>query len=128
METRALLRWLRYAPAMAAVLVSAARADEFPDGAADISAADIAQRVSGKVLNVKLKDGSTWRIEYKSNGYYFFNASSGFADSGQWKVEDGKLCHNGRKRGPSCNTVKLHDGAMLLKRDNSDVLMWGEKS
>lgn len=104
----------------------ASRAEEFPDGVAILTAQEVTSRVSGKVFTVKLKDGASWRIDYKANGYYFFNHSRGGTDTGEWKTEDGKLCHNGRKAGPSCNEVRLKDDGLLLKRDNGDVVHYVE--
>lgn len=109
-----------------ACLPLASGAEEFPDGATSLSSPEVTSRLAGKVFAVKLKDGASWRVEYKANGYYFFNHSNGFADSGEWKTSDGKLCHNGRKGGASCNEVRLRDELMLLKRDNGDVVQYTE--
>ena len=42
---------------------------EFPDGAAAPSAAELKQLLSDKTFDAKLANGTTWRLEYKANGY-----------------------------------------------------------
>ena len=50
---------------------------EFPIDAVATSADDLRGRISGKVFKVKLADGTTWRLEYKANGYAFVDTSRG---------------------------------------------------
>ncbi len=108
-----------------ALLLAGAAARGFPEGASAPTAADLKQHVVGKVFDVKIADGTTWRLEYKDSGYFWVNTSTGFADSGTWDAQDGKLCTE-RKRGNgrSCNDVRIKDGQMHLKRDNGEFIVF----
>jgi hypothetical protein len=107
--------------------IQPASAEEFPDGATVLPTAEITQRFAGKIFTVKVRDNATWRIEYHANGYFFFNHSNGFSDTGEWNIQNGKLCSKGRKINASCNEVRLKDDILLLKRDNGDVVQFVEK-
>ena len=122
------VRFLFLVAAMPLTVPRFALADEFPDGASPLQSTELSQRLAGKVFTVQLKNGSGWRFEYKPNGYFFFNHSSGRTDSGDWKAEESKLCMKGRTLiDASCNEMRLQDGALLLKRDNGDVVQFVEK-
>ncbi len=108
--------------AFGALAQTAAPAQDFPGGAVAPTAADIRGRLAGKIFTVKLADGGNWRWEYKDDGYFFFNSSSGFKDSGKWRTEDGRLCHNGRKIGDSCNSVMEHSNTLHMKRDSGEIV------
>lgn len=116
---------LNWAAAAALVaLHGAALAQEFPQGGESMSNADIRKYVEDKVHDVKLADGTSWRLEYKSNGYFFINTSRGFNGDGQWQVEDGKLCGQLRGRERTCNEVRLLKGVMHYKRDNGEIVQF----
>jgi hypothetical protein len=100
----------------------------FPDGASAATAAELQQRLADKTFNVKLGDGTSWHVEYKSSGSFVLTTSSGFSDNGQWTIEEGKICGKGRKIGSSCNEARLKDGAIFLKRDNGDVVQFVEQN
>ena len=107
--------------ACGALAQSAAPAQNFPDGAVVPTAAEIRGRLAGKIFTVKLADGGNCRWEYRDDGYFFFN-SGGFKDSGKWRTEEGKLCHNGRKVGDSCNSVVEHSNTLHMKRDSGEIV------
>ena len=116
------LNWV--AAAALVVLHGVALAQEFPQGGENMSNGDIRKYVEDKVHDVKLADGSSWRLEYKSNGYFFINTSRGFNGDGQWQVEDGKLCGQLRGRDRTCNEVRLLKGVMHYKRDNGEIVQF----
>lgn len=90
--------------------------------------AQVTQQFAGKVFNVKLKDGSGWRFDFRPNGSFYFNHSAGASDSGDWKVEQSSLCTKGRKLiDASCNEVRIKDERILFKRDNGDIVEFVEK-
>ena len=99
-------------------------AQAFPDGAAVPNAGELRERLAGKLIHVKLANGGSWRLEYKANGYFYINTSGGFSDTGEWKVEDGKLCSKGRKIADNCNEVRLVGDALYLKRDNGEIVQF----
>jgi hypothetical protein len=108
--------------AAAAVTSASAAPSEFPADAQPLSADGVARKVSGKTFDVQLQNGSKWRLEYESNGYLFFNASGGFATSGPWRAEDGRICSHMRGAAASCNEVREQGQRLYLKRDNGDVI------
>lgn len=95
---------------------------EFPSDAATLSADALKQAVSGKVLHAKLHDGSSWRLEVKSNGYIYVDTSRGFRDDGTWRTEEGKLCTAYKKIPTSCNEVRQKGDTLYLKRDNGEIV------
>jgi hypothetical protein len=91
------------------------------------TAADLKSRLSDKVFTVALADGSSWRLEFKTNGYYFVNTSAGFSDSGTWRTEDGKLCVAPRQTSPACNDARLVNGELQFKRLSGEIITYKEK-
>ena len=51
-------------------------ASDFPTDQPKPSADVVKQKVSGKTLDVKLANGTSWRLEQESNGYYLVNTST----------------------------------------------------
>ena len=115
---RGLAIWLT---AGACLGVSAARAEEFPEGSVALAPAALTEAVSGKVFSVKTAQGAVWRWQFKPDGYFFINVGS-FSDSGKWQAKDSTLCSEGRHVKYSCNEVRSLGGELLLKRDNGEVV------
>ena len=92
---------------------------EFPADAVPALADDLRTRISGNVFKVKLADGTTWRLEYKANGYAFVDTSRGFRDTGKWRVEDSKLCADWQKAPSGCSETRIKGEAIYLKRISS---------
>jgi hypothetical protein len=99
-----------------------ALAQEFPEGSSVPNGEEIKKYLEDRVHDTKIADGTTWRLEYKSSGYFFVNTSRGFNGDGKWQVEDGKLCGQLKGRDRSCSEVRMHKGVLLLKRDNGEVI------
>lgn len=93
----------------------------FPEGAIAPAPGELQTRLSGNVFKVKPFSGPDWRLEYKGNGYFFLNTGSGFSDSGQWKIEEGKLCNKGQKVA-GCNEIRATAEHLYLKRDSGEVV------
>ena len=102
----------------------ASNAQDFPEGTITPTAADLAEKLTNKAFSVKLKDGTTWRLEYKANGYIFVDTSGGYRGNGTWKVEDGKICSHMRDRDPNCTDVRLQNGSLLLKRPTGEIIQY----
>ncbi|WP_296650777.1 hypothetical protein [Paraburkholderia sp.] len=98
----------------------------FPDGATTPAAGDVQQHISGKTFDIKLADSSTWHVQYDNSGGYDFKSSKGFADHGDWKAEDGKICSKGSKMPYSCNEVRIKGDDLYLKRDNGEIVQFVE--
>lgn len=102
-------------------------AQDFPAGATLPSAAEIQKLLTASTLSAKLADGTVWRLEYKSNGYFFLNTNKGFNAKGDWKAEDGRLCGQLQGRPPACNDVRLHLGLLHYKRDTGEIVQFVPK-
>jgi hypothetical protein len=110
-----------------AITGASAAAQVFPEGATTPGAAEVRKHLEGKVFDVGLADGTSWRLEYKSNGYFFVNTSTGFNGSGQWQAEDGRLCGQLRGGDRSCNEVRFSQDRMHLKRNSGEVIQYRAK-
>jgi hypothetical protein len=95
---------------------------EFPAEGAIAPAAALKDRFAGKIYLATLADGTRWRIDYKANGYFFVNTSTGFNGAGDWHTDEGKLCSRLRGNPPGCNDVRLLGDVMYLKRDSGEVI------
>lgn len=106
-----------------ASLAQTAMPTEFPADALSANADALGERISGKVFRVKPADGSSWRIEYKANGYAFIDTSNGFRDTGTWHVEDGKLCSDWHRANGGCSEARIKGESIYLKRiSNGEVI------
>ena len=95
----------------------------FPDGAEVASAAQLRERIADKVMHVQLADGSSWRIDYRSNGYAYLDTSSGFRDTGQWRAEDGKLCSDWRRASSGCSEARVRGDVIYVQRKSGEVVV-----
>ena len=74
-------------------LAQGALSVEFPIASKPLPAAPaLKAALAGKTFNVDLADGTRWRLEYKANGYFFLNTSTGFNGTGDWRADDERLC------------------------------------
>ncbi|CAB3804513.1 hypothetical protein LMG28688_05996 [Paraburkholderia caffeinitolerans] len=103
-----------------------AQGTAFPDDATTPNAATLQQRLTGKAFDIKLGDGSMWYVQYGDGGSFDFKSSKGFADHGDWKAEDGKICSKGSKIPYSCNEVRMKGADLYLKRDNGEIVQFVE--
>ena len=116
------LLWLAAALCAGAALAQASLPIEFPAGSKPVPAAALKDTLAGRTFNVDLADGSHWRLEYKANGYFFVNTSSGFNGTGDWRAEDDRLCTRLRGGETSCNEVRDVGGVLHLKRNSGEVI------
>ena len=95
----------------------------FPDNAVPLTNEALRERVAGKAFRVKPQDGNTMRLEYRTGGYAYIDTSTGFRDSGPWRVEEGKLCADWGKVTGGCSEVRAVGDALYIKRvSNGEVL------
>lgn len=104
------------------VLAQSAVPTEFPADSTPLAGEALQTRLSGKVFAVKPADGSTWRLEYRANGYLFVETSRGFKDTGTWKVDGAQACGHWQKAGRSCTEFRLKDDALFAKRGSGEVI------
>ena len=93
----------------------------FPVESAPLAPAALQETLAGKTYTVKLVDGTSWRWQFNSNGYFFFN-SGNFSDTGKWNIKESALCSEGKKIKASCNEIQQQGANLFLKRDNGDVV------
>jgi hypothetical protein len=105
----------------------AAHSQQFPEEASKPTAAEVKKYLDDRVFKIKLADGNSWRLEYKSNGYFYVNTSTGFNGSGQWQAEDGKLCGQLKGRDRGCNEVRIYQELLHLKRDSGEVIQYTQQ-
>ncbi|HUG24272.1 hypothetical protein [Piscinibacter sp.] len=113
---KSILSCLAAALLLAAPMVGSAAPTDFPPEATPVSDDALRERLSGKVFSVMPADGNGWRLEYKSNGYFFINTDKGFAEAGRWKTESGKLCSEAPRIQANCSEVRVKGDALYLKR------------
>jgi hypothetical protein len=104
------------------VLAQSALPTEFPAGSTPITGDALQARLSGKVFTVKPADGSTWKLEYKANGYLFLESSGGYKDTGTWRIEGEQTCGTWQKAGRSCTEYRLKDDALFAKRQSGEII------
>jgi len=86
-----------------------------------LSADALAKRLAGKTFDSVFANGTAVRLEYKASGYMFVNAP-GFASSGTWRAEDGRICSQLKGREAACNGVREKGQQLYLKRDSGEVM------
>ena len=109
----------------AAAAPSISAGQDFPADARVLSASELDARLRGKVYTAKLASGVGWRADYKASGYVFVNTTSGYSDSGKWRIEDGKVCveYRGNFRS-GCTEVRGGAQALYAKSSTTgDITM-----
>ncbi len=100
---------------------TAASAEDFPEGSSPLSPESVSAAIAGKVFSVKTAQGSTWRWQFKTDGYFFIDIGS-FSDTGKWSAKDSSLCSEARQIKYSCNELRTVGQDLLLKRDNGEIV------
>lgn len=118
------MRFLCVTALLAASAMFNANAQAFGEGMSTPTADELKTMLTGNNFTVDRADGNHWRLQFKSNGYYFVNTSNGFSDSGEWKVDSGKLCAQPKKSPPGCSDVRVNNGVITLKRPNGEVVVY----
>ena len=111
------------APAAPAATAAPSVIGDFPADLPKSSADVLKQRLSDKKFAVQLANGTSWKLEYKSNGYYFVNTSTGFNGSGTWQTADGQICSQGRGEPVTCNDVRERSDGIVLKRQSGEGIV-----
>lgn len=104
-------------PAPAAPTAAPAPAGmDFPADAQPLSASELDARLRGRVYSTTLPNGAGWRADYKTSGYVFVNTTSGGSDTGQWRIEEGKVCveYRGRFRS-GCTEMRASPDGLYAK-------------
>lgn len=112
---------LLIAPSLYAVAQSnpPAMPTAFPADAAPLSAGELRDALAGNVYRARIANGDTWRLEYKPNGYYFVDVSTGYRGTGTWRAEDGKLCGERRDAPMACSEMRRVGDVLYMKRASS---------
>jgi Protein of unknown function (DUF995) len=94
---------------------------EFPAGATTPDVAQLKQYMNNRVFTQMGPNGATGRLEYKDNGYFYWNSNQGQNASGTWTASDGSLCGQIANRPNACSTVRLLDGILHYRRENGEI-------
>ena len=92
---------------------------EFPVDSAPLAPEVLKQRLAGKVFKVKPADGPSWRLEYKASGYVFLDTSSGYRDTGKWRVEGTQLCTDWQRTPSACSETRAKGDVIYVKRNSN---------
>ena len=103
------------------VVAQTAATKEFPADAIAISPETLKERLSGKVFMLNWVGANAWRLDFRGNGYVYFN-SGGTSASGTWRTEEGKVCTNVGNFGANCNEVRESAGQLYYKRQSGEVV------
>ncbi len=103
---------------------SLALAQSFPEGATVPNAAELKERLSGKVFDVQLTNGTSFRLEFTSLGYFFFDTSTGGKGNGTWTAEDGQLCSQRQGTERTCSAVRIHQNMVYAKRATGEIIRY----
>ena len=100
---------------------------EFPADASTLSPEELKEKLSGRVYALDWIGATPWRMEFKSNGYVFFNAGNSNG-SGTWRTEAGRVCTEIRAFGANCNEIRQSGGQLYYKRLSGEVIEMRAKS
>ena len=94
---------------------------EFPADARVLSVEELKQALSGKVFMLAWVGVTPWRMDFKDNGYLFFDAGTA-SGSGTWRAESGQVCTEMRAFGNNCNQVRMSGELVYYKRLSGEVI------
>ena len=98
-------------------------APPFPTTSTMATAQELNTHLAGKTFNATYADGTRVQSRFGADGSLLASAP-GFSDSGQWRVEEGKLCGSLRKVGEFCNEARFDAGVLYLRRMNGEVVRY----
>lgn len=104
-----------------AAVGQASATKEFPADAVALSSDALKEALTGKVYSLNWVGANPWRLDFRGNGYVYFNSGASNA-SGTWQAEEGKVCTNVGNFGANCNEVKQSGGLLYYKRQSGEVI------
>ena len=107
---------------IAACAATAPPSTEFPPGARAPSAAEVMTLLRGKSTQVTLANGTMVRADYAANTNDVKAYANGRSDSGTWRAEDGRVCHEFKVFNSSCSEIRLVGQNLYLKRFTGEVV------
>jgi hypothetical protein len=96
----------------------------FPAASTVPTAQGLRAYLSGKAFRTTYASGATAHMRFGADGLLSASLSTGFTDSGQWRVEDGKLCGSLRESGDFCNDARFDAGTLYLRRISGEILRY----
>jgi hypothetical protein len=88
---------------------------EYPEGSVALTGDAIRNQLAGKVYTVRPSDGTTWRLEFTTNGYLFLDTSYGYRDSGKWRIDSNSWCAELKQTG-NCSDLRQKGEVFYYKR------------
>ena len=98
-------------------------APPFPTTSTVATAQELNTHLAGRTFNATYADGTRVQTKFGADGNLQASAP-GFTDTGNWRVEEGKLCGSLRKVGPFCNDARFDAGVLYLRRMNGEVVRY----
>jgi len=95
----------------------------FPASAVPATAQALSTHLSGRTFRAVYADGTRVQSKFGADGSLAATAP-GFYDTGNWRVEEGKLCGALRKVGEFCNEACFDAGVLYLRRMNGEVIRY----
>lgn len=96
---------------------------EYPEGAVALTGDVIREQLAGKTYTLKPSDGSTWRLEFKADGYAFLDTSRGYRDSGKWRIDVNNWCIELQKAGLACSELRRKGDVFYYRRiSNGEIV------
>lgn len=78
--------------------------------------------LADKAFKLQFANGDVSRYEFKSNGYFYFNARNGNG-SGKWHTEDGRVCAI-RGGSTTCSEGRIIGNAMYFKSARGEIVQY----
>jgi hypothetical protein len=98
---------------------------DFPADAQPLAPEALKAAIAGKSFAAKPAQGPTLRVEYKANGWAFVETSTGFRDTGTWRVEGSTVCATWQRNpaGSGCGEARQKGEQLYVRRvTNNEVL------
>lgn len=99
---------------------------DFPADAQPLAADALRAAIAGKRFAATPAQGPSMRVEYKTNGWVFAETTTGFRDTGTWRVEGSSVCATWQRNpaGSGCGEVRLKGEQLYVRRvSNNEVLV-----
>jgi hypothetical protein len=111
--------------AMPLLALAQAVPTDFPADAQPLTPEALRAAVAGRVFTAKPVQGGSMRVEYKANGWIWVETSTGFRDTGTWRVEGSAICADWQRNrsGSGCSEARLKGEQLYVRRmSNNEVL------
>lgn len=115
--------WAIALSSVACLAAAQAPAAAWPESAQGLADDALRSKVAGKVFRTAGGTIRPARLQYQANGFVFLDVSTGFRDTGKWRVEGVNLCTDWQKAPSSgCNETRVAGDIIYLRRTNGELM------